>query len=57
MHTALNRWAVGLAVVTIVFFGAIFGFFFLFLSSTLRRLAHIDPRSAIDAVNGMNESV
>ena len=57
MHTALNRWAVGLAVVTIVFFGAIFGFFFAWVCSTLWGLDHIDPRSAIEAMNGMNESV
>lgn len=61
MSTASVRWASGPAVVStvasIVFFGAIFGFFFAWVCSTLWGLDTIDPRAAIEAMNGMNESV
>lgn len=61
MRTTGSKWTSALAVVftvaSIVFFGAIFGFFFAWVCSTLWGLDTIDPRSAIEAMNGMNESV
>ena len=57
MTSAIRPLAVTLLVASILFFGAIFGFFFAWVCSTLWGLDTIDPRAAIEAMNGMNESV
>lgn len=54
---AARRTATILAVTAVVFFGAIFGFFFAWVCSTLWGLDTIDPRAAIEAMNAMNASV
>ena len=51
------RGAATLVVTAVLFSGAIFGFFFAWVCSTLWGLDAIDPRTAIEAMNGMNASV
>lgn len=46
-----------IAVIGVLFSGAIFGFFYAWVCSTMWGLDAIDPRIAIAAMNGMNESV
>lgn len=45
------------AIAAVLWFGAVFGFFFAWVCSTMWGLDAIDPRTAIAAMNGMNESV
>ena len=49
--------ATGAALLAIVFTGAIFGFFYAWVCSTMWGLDAIDPRHAIAAMQGMNASV
>lgn len=49
--------ATGTALAAVVFSGAIFGFFYAWACSTLWGLDTIDPRAAIEAMQGMNASV
>lgn len=51
------RGAATLVVTAVLFSGATFGFFFAWVCSTLWGLDAIDPRTAIEAMNGMNASV
>lgn len=46
-----------LALVAVVLIGAIFGFFYAWVCSTMWGLDDIDPRVAIEAMQGMNASV
>jgi uncharacterized membrane protein len=48
---------VGLSVTSIVFSGAIFGFFYAWVCSTMWGLDQTDPRVAIEAMQAMNASV
>lgn len=48
---------VGLSVTSIVFCGAIFGFFYAWVRSTMWGLDQADPRVAIEAMQAMNASV
>ncbi|WP_027151049.1 anthrone oxygenase family protein [Mesorhizobium sp. WSM2561] len=48
---------VGLSVTSIVFCGAIFGFFYAWVCSTVWGLDQTDPRVAIEAMQAMNASV
>lgn len=45
------------AFLSVLFAGAIFGFFYAWICSTMWGLDAIDPRVAITAMNGMNDSV
>ena len=45
------------SVASIVFFGAIFGFFYAWVCSTMWGLDDADPRVAIEAMQSMNDSV
>ncbi len=45
------------AIAAVLWFGAVFGFFFAWVCSTMWGLDAIDPRTSIAAMNGMNESV
>ena len=45
------------ALISLILSGAIFGFFFAWVCSTLWGLDQIDPRVAIEAMNAMNASV
>lgn len=44
-------------IVSVVVNGAIFGFFYAWVCSTMWGLDQVDPRVAIEAMNGMNASV
>ncbi|TIP78494.1 MAG: hypothetical protein E5X60_39655, partial [Mesorhizobium sp.] len=48
---------VGLSVTSIVSSGAIFGFFYAWVCSTMWGLDQTDPRVAIEAMQAMNASV
>lgn len=49
--------ATGLGLLTVIHGGAIFGFFYAWVCSTMWGLDAIDPRVAIEAMKGMNASV
>ena len=49
--------ATGTGLLAVVFGGAIFGFFYAWVCSTMWGLDAIDPRVAIEAMQGMNGSV
>lgn len=51
------RTVLGLSVISIVFCGAIFGFFYAWVCSTMWGLDRADPRVAIAAMQAMNASV
>ena len=53
----MSRVITGLSVVSIVFCGAIFGFFYAWVCSTMWGLDRADPRVAIPAMQAMNASV
>lgn len=55
--TSRATWAIVLTIASVIWFGAIFGFFFAWVCSTLWGLDAIDPRVAIEAMNAMNASV
>ncbi len=57
MRRAHLAWAVPFAIAATLWFGAVFGFFFAWVCSTMWGLDSIDPRAAIEAMNGMNASV
>ncbi|WP_454301582.1 anthrone oxygenase family protein [Salana multivorans] len=57
MRSVHSTWAVAFATASVLWFGAVFGFFFAWVCSTLWGLDSIDPRAAIEAMNGMNASV
>lgn len=49
--------AIGTAIAGIILAGAIFGFFYAWVCSTMWGLDDVDPRAAIEAMQGMNASV
>ncbi|TCU15357.1 DUF1772 domain-containing protein [Rhizobium sullae] len=53
----MPRVVAGFAVMSIVFCGAIFGFFYAWVCSTMWGLDQADPRVAIAAMQAMNASV
>ena len=53
----MQQAAKSLAVISTVFAGAIFGFFYAWVCSTMWGLDTLDPRTAIAAMNAMNGSV
>ncbi|MCV3209455.1 DUF1772 domain-containing protein [Mesorhizobium sp. YC-39] len=53
----MPRMIAGLSVTSIVFCGAIFGFFYAWVCSTMWGLDQADPRTAIKAMQAMNASV
>ena len=53
----MQQSAKSLAVVSTVFSGAIFGFFYAWVCSTMWGLDTLDPRTAIAAMNAMNGAV
>jgi len=55
--TVSDRTAERVAVAAIVCCAAIFGFFYAWVCSTMWGLGTIDPRAAIEAMQGMNASV
>ncbi len=54
---AMRRIVVGLSVTSTIFAGAIFGFFYAWVCSTMWGLDQADPRVAIKAMQAMNASV
>jgi uncharacterized membrane protein len=57
LHRRRVSVPLALAVVAIVFTGAIFGFFYAWICSTMWGLDAVDPAVAITAMNAMNASV
>lgn len=57
LDARLGRAADVMAVVAVLFTGAIFGFFYAWVCSTMWGLDDLDPRVAIAAMQGMNASV
>lgn len=57
MSRRQGQVATAATVIAILFFGAIFGFFYAWVCSTMWGLDRVDPRAAIEAMNGMNASV
>lgn len=55
--SGLHRLADGVTLSSIVFGGAIFGFFYAWVCSTMWGLDAADPRVAIEAMQAMNDSV
>ena len=53
----MPRLIVGLSITSLVFCGAIFGFFYAWVCSTMWGLDSADPRVAIAAMQAMNASV
>ena len=53
----MHRFVLPSATVSILFSGAIFGFFFAWICSTMWGLDTLAPNAAIDAMNAMNISV
>jgi uncharacterized membrane protein len=53
----MRRMVMGLSVISIIFAGAIFGFFYAWVCSTMWGLDQADPRVAIKAMQAMNASV
>ena len=53
----MTRLLTPLAYLSLLLAGAIFGFFYAWVCSTMWGLDSIDPRAAITAMNGMNASV
>jgi uncharacterized membrane protein len=53
----MSRAVIGLGVTSVVFCGAIFGFFYAWVCSTMWGLDQADPRVAIAAMQAMNVSV
>ncbi|MBA1140223.1 DUF1772 domain-containing protein [Mesorhizobium sp. CCANP35] len=53
----MRRMVVGLSVISIILAGAIFGFFYAWVCSTMWGLDQADPRVAIKAMQAMNASV
>ncbi|ALA18083.1 MULTISPECIES: DUF1772 domain-containing protein [unclassified Chelatococcus] len=53
----MHRLVRALSVASIVFCGAIFGFFYAWVCSTMWGLDRVDPRIAIEAMQAMNASV
>lgn len=53
----MPKMIVGLSVTSIVFCGAIFGFFYAWVCSTMWGLDQADPRTALKAMQAMNASV
>lgn len=53
----MGRLLTALSIISIVFCGAIFGFFYAWVCSTLWGLDAADPRVAIQAMQAMNASV
>ncbi|TDT77448.1 putative membrane protein [Litoreibacter halocynthiae] len=53
----MQQSAKSFAVISTVFAGAIFGFFYAWVCSTMWGLDTLDPRTAISAMNAMNGSV
>jgi hypothetical protein len=56
-EAAMPRLLVALSIASIVFCGAIFGFFYAWVCSTMWGLDQADPRVAIAAMKAMNASV
>lgn len=57
MEITMSPIVIGLSVASIVFCGAIFGFFYAWVCSTMWGLDQADPRVAIAAMQAMNASV
>ena len=53
----MSGFAKPFAFASVLFAGAIFGFFYAWVCSTMWGLDIIDPRAAIEAMNGMNATV
>ncbi|MEH2506785.1 putative membrane protein [Bradyrhizobium sp. AZCC 1578] len=53
----MSRMLVALSIASIVFCGAIFGFFYAWVCSTMWGLDQADPRVAIAAMQAVNASV
>ena len=53
----MHKLVAGLSIASIVFCGAIFGFFYAWVCSTMWGLDQADPRIAIAAMQAMNASV
>ncbi len=55
--SAIRALLIPVTGVAMLLSAAIFGFFYAWVCSTMWGLDRIDPRAAIEAMNGMNESV
>ena len=53
----MPRLTIGLSITSLIFCGAIFGFFYAWVCSTMWGLDQADPRVAIAAMQAMNASV